>query len=1131
MPWGGTILNANAGFQDLFAAEQFRISRLQVFNWGTFSDVNSINISEQGFLLVGRSGSGKSTLLDAFSALLVPPRWVDFNAAAREAGKGRRDRSLVSYIRGAWAEQKDDVSGEIATRYLRTGTTWSALALSYQDLQENQVVLVQVFWLRGNANGPADVNRHYLIFQRPFDIKELQEFGQTNLDVRKLKLKFGDAFQTKEFSAYAERFRRLLGIESDKALHLLHKTQSAKNLGDLNTFLRDFMLDRPETFKAAEQLVNDFDELDAAHKAVVTARHQVETLAPAREKHQERESLLEQQSELKNLWDGTDSYSASRRMKLLGGAIRGLKTEAEGLQGEISRRQAAQQQDKDILLDLEIRHRQAGGDQVASLQREKSDLEEKSARCRKKFEQLRCACQELDRAIPETPHAFAELLGKARQELENWESGNSSMRDQRDELVVQKQESERLFRQSAVEVKGLERQASNIPAHMLDLRQEIAESIGVSESALPFVGELLEVKKDEVGWQGAIERVLHGFALSLLVNEQHYSALCGHLNGHHLGQRLVYYRTGEVERRQSRLSGPESLVLKLDIKPCIQSEWLKAELRHRFDYSCVENLPSFRRAERALTREGQVKHSKLRHEKDDRRKVDDRRAWILGFDNREKLILYRKQAQEYADTLAMLGEQIRESEARENSLRTRTLHCQSLVNLQWQEVDLASLLTGIDKLEQRIATALETNTELKEIARKIEQQKKRVQETDNQLGEVKVECRQVKNRIEEYANSLRELENDQDRIDLTSNQQQGLDARMEQLEKSVTLDNLDKLIRRVEQRLREEVDTLTPKLGKCEKFIEKQFDIFTTEWPAEAEGLDASLAAATDFFGKLMRLETDGLPAHEHRFFDLLKNQSNRNLAALSTYLSDARKRIMERMERVNDSLARVPFNRNLDQVSYLKIETADRQLPVVQEFKKEIRKTLYHVFSEDRELAESRFMSLRRLVKRLSSEELEDKRWRQAVLDVRQHMEFIGREFDESGVEVEVYRSGSGKSGGQRQKLTTTCLAAALRYQLGGIEHGVPKYAPVVLDEAFDKADNDFTTLAMNIFKNFGFQMIVATPFKSVMTLEPFIGGAGFVDISDRKESTVLMIEYDSERQRLDLSTKTRREVELEVS
>jgi uncharacterized protein YPO0396 len=66
---------------------------------------------------------------------------------------------------------------------------------------------------------------------------------------------------------------------------------------------------------------------------------------------------------------------------------------------------------------------------------------------------------------------------------------------------------------------------------------------------------------------------------------------------------------------------------------------LGPELRRRFDYACVDSIQSFRRADRALTREGQVKHSKTRHEKDDRRNASDRRHWVLGFDNREKLAL------------------------------------------------------------------------------------------------------------------------------------------------------------------------------------------------------------------------------------------------------------------------------------------------------------------------------------------------------------------------------------------------------------------------------------------------------------------------------------------------------------
>lgn len=94
-----------------------------------------------------------------------------------------------------------------------------------------------------------------------------------------------------------------------------------------------------------------------------------------------------------------------------------------------------------------------------------------------------------------------------------------------------------------------------------------------------------------------------------------------------------------------------------------------------------------------------------------------------------------------------------------------------------------------------------------------------------------------------------------------------------------------------------------------------------------------------------------------------------------------------------------------------------------------------------------------------------------------------------------------------------------------------LPDTLQVILDEAFDKADNEFTERAMKIFEKFGFQMIVATPLKSVMTLEPFIEGACFVDIRDRRHSGVLMIEYDSERQRLNLPGRSRDEAGLAVS
>jgi len=1105
----------------LFETDQFRMRRLQVFNWGTFSGLHDIPIAARGFLFVGPSGAGKTTLLDAFSALLVPPRWVDFNAAARELSRTGRDRNLVSYVRGAWAEQKDDESGEIATRYLRTGTTWSALALTYTNSQERTVVLVQLFWLRGNANGATDIKRHYLIIERPFDLREIKDF---DLDIRKLKQRYPEAFSREEFRPYSERFCRLLGIESELALRLLHKTQSAKNLGDLNSFLRDFMLDRPETFDAAERLVSEFAELNAAHQAVVTAREQVRTLTPSREQYGELQDLIVQQNHARDVKTGVDAYKETCRLALLQERIAALRVDLAAAQAESQRRTATLENERAALDDLKRQHRELGGDRIEQLETEKGGLERiRDERLRKRA-QVETSCKKLGWTLPDTPQRFAELTAQAAQEVERWQEQRLQRQQQQFTLVNQKAEKEKEFRAASEEVAALRRQPSNIPAHMLALRTIITRKLALPDTALPFVGELLEVTVREAAWRGAIERLLHGFALSLLVEERYYSPVSAYVNDAHLGGRLVYFRVGRVDEMVARPISANSVYHKLEIKEGAFAAWLEADLKNRFDYACVDSLQAFRAAERALTREGQVRHGKTRHEKDDRFAIDDRSHWVLGFDNREKLALFEQQAQRLADEVAGLDRTIRGLTAADAQQAERALTCRDLANFQWQEIDAVPLLERIGAIGQALREAREGAPALQEIAARIADQAGRVAQAERGMIAIQAQIQNLEKETHEKEERLRMLGQEPALTTLTPTQITELKARFGGLNQKLTLDNLDRAAQRVERALTDELEAMANRHNHLVRGIEECFAEFQRRWPMDAADMDATLHAATDFLAKLKRLETDGLPAHEHRFFELLRNQSHQNLAALSTYMSQARKTILDRMEVVNESLQQAQFNPG----TYLRIAASDRLLPEVQEFRQEIRQALSHAWTNDREQAESRFLILRGLVERLASQEAAERHWRETVLDVRLHVEFIGREVDLEGREVEVYRSGAGKSGGQRQKLATTCLAAALRYQLGTADQNLPVYAPVVLDEAFDKADNEFTALAMNIFANFGFQMIVATPLKSVMTLEPFIGGACFVHISERRHSSILMIEYDTEKQRLRLPEHAQSETQI---
>ena len=282
--------------------------------------------------------------------------------------------SVISYVQWlTWSEQKDDESGAIVTRYLRMGTTWSALALSYNNRLGQTVVLVQLFWVRGNANGrPLTSSATIWIFERPFDLREMKDF---DLDVRKLKQSFPDTFARDEFRSYCERFCSLVGIENEMALRLLHKTQSAKNLGDLNDLLRDFMLEKPDTFEVADRLVIEFAELSAAHQAVVTAREQVQVLTPAHEEYQRHQTYMLQKESLDQLYAGVNVYRENRRRVLLEDHLETLRVQAAGLDGDVRHHESMVANQQSGLRDLQQQHRDLGGDKIESWEVEKSELE------------------------------------------------------------------------------------------------------------------------------------------------------------------------------------------------------------------------------------------------------------------------------------------------------------------------------------------------------------------------------------------------------------------------------------------------------------------------------------------------------------------------------------------------------------------------------------------------------------------------------------------------------------------------------------------------------------------------------------------------------------------------------------
>ena len=133
--------------------------------------------------------------------------------------------------------------------------------------------------------------------------------------------------------------------------------------------------------------------------------------------------------------------------------------------------------------------------------------------------------------------------------------------------------------------------------------------------------------------------MLHGFALSMLVPDQHYRAVSDWINGRHLGARVVYYRVAEPARIRTGPAqlGPTRWPPSSSIKDTPFAVWLEHELAQRADPSASRRWPSSAGCPGRSPRPGQVKGKGGQHEKDDRRRIDDRAAYVLGWSNERKI--------------------------------------------------------------------------------------------------------------------------------------------------------------------------------------------------------------------------------------------------------------------------------------------------------------------------------------------------------------------------------------------------------------------------------------------------------------------------------------------------------------
>ncbi|MBI3898373.1 MAG: ATP-dependent exonuclease SbcCD, C subunit-like protein [Gammaproteobacteria bacterium] len=1101
----------------------FRLHRVEVYNWGTFhGKVWSLSPQGDNALLTGDIGSGKSTLVDAITSLLVPANKIIYNKAA---GADSKERTLKSYVLGYYKSERADNSLAARPVALRDQNSYSVILGHFRNEGfEQHVTLAQVFWIR---DGEGQPERFYVTADVWLTIAEhFAGFGTDIGDLKKRLRRTACVEIHDSFAAYGAAFRRRFGIGNEQALDLFNQTVSMKSIGNLTEFVRNHMLEPFPVEGRIEALVSHFNDLNRAHESVLKAKRQVAALEPLVADGERYTELLAQMESLRDCRDALKPWFAKLKSELLQKRLENLDADIERLTGRIavlSERRRDQHAQRD---DVKQAMAENGGDRIERIKTDILRLQEEKVRRLERAEKYNALAAALGLPAALDAESFMANVRQLQFEHEAMQDQQLQAQNAHTEAEVEFRQWRREHDDIAQEIASLRERRSNLPSDAIAIRQSLCDALSVAADDLPFAGELLQVRSEEKDWEGAAERLLRGFGLSLLVPDQHYADVAAWVDRTHLRGRLVYFRVRDRDGVSLPALPPQSLVRKLAVKPDSPFyRWLDAEVARRFDYACCDNLEQFRRETQAITRAGQIKGRAERHEKDDRHRLDDRTRYILGWSNAAKIAALEKKAAGFAVRVQTIADRIGALQKTRSECEKRLRQASQMeVYTDFRELDWRLPTLDIEQLEREKQQLERASDVLRTLQQQLDALDKVCADVDSELKEAEREQavaqskRQEAIRLFDEACAIWQVLP----AEVAARHFPLLDAmRLEAIgDQRLTVESCDNRQTDMREWLQAKLDAEQKKIDRLRDKIIDAMRSYKNSHQIETQEVDVSVDAMGTYRQMLLQLNTDDLPRFEVRFKQLLNENTIREVANFQAQLNRERQEIRERIETINNSLRAIDYNPG----RYIVLLAEPSPDADVRDFQQQLRACTEGALtgSDDEQYTEAKFLEVKAIVERFrgrdGTAEL-DRRWTRKVTDVRNGFVFSASErWRDDDAEHEHYSDAGGKSGGQKEKLAYTVLAASLAYQFG-LEWGEQRsrsFRFVVIDEAFGRGSDESARYGLELFKRLNLQLLIVTPLQKIHIIEPFVASVGFVHNADGRQSLLRHLtieEYRAEK------------------
>jgi uncharacterized protein YPO0396 len=1107
--------------EDPYSAVQFRICQIQILNWGAYAGLQTVAVARSGTAILGPSGRGKSTLLDAMASVILPnPQ--EFNQAARDDRRGKRERTVYSYARGHTDQRQDQNRRSATTNYLRPpgGPGFpSGAAITWATDDGRRVTSFRLVWVGPDADGPEAINAAtvYGFVHDSFDLAQLHginavrqgasPLSKTSLE-RLVDVRRGDLVDPSQARVHA-KMRTVMGMgatdESQRlAMQLLRRAQASKGIFSINALFKEFVLTEPLALARWDTALEAYREASRLYDEFETARRRTDTLKPLPDLAEKyRSAGADYSAKHRMLFSDGDSPSrievwhAGQVVEWAAVAVednRLAKAQVDEDYASAARKADAANQREQNTID---RITAAGGDRseaiVAKLDSERKTLNrlnEERDRFTNRLSVFGLGLPTSSGDVTLTHTSLEQVSTRDTEGLKDATEAATQASGRLWKLRNDVKEKER-------ELTRVRERRSLIPEDADTRRNRIAADLGLDTDRIRYAGELLQVKTEHSRWEAAVVGLLLPLSSTLLVDSRDFGRVRRYVHDHDMqGTITITSADSGAPGRPPTAGGVPML---LDIADHTFSGWLANELNETVNYLCVETeaeldtrTPTWARG--CITPAGMRTGARGRFTKDDRRL---RYPW-LGWDTRRLLKELADELESLKRELQSAGSAADEAGRLRDSVRDRLSELGALHReLTWDKIDATASLDRIVELERELAEASSPHvTDLKKLlkeqrektieatreARRLEDEQKRL---DRENGELAAASDDAKRRLK-TAPPLTDEEHTAlmfTRFDKPADPK-GVAA---------------SLVAAVED-LRRQIERHKDDREKHEATIVAHISAYRNLDERTARETDGTIDSLPALLAVYRQLVTDDLPRAKGAWLAKVDDDMNRQLRGVLVQIDEDARTIKRGLEPINDVLRHVRFRQD----ATLSIEPVERPSSDLKEFRQIISKYTSNTvgLNAEREAdqIEKSFTRLRKHLAKLDDQSRAGDSWRRRVFDAREHVEFQAIETRPDGVKV-IHDGVSGMSGGEGQELIAFILGAALRFRLGEGHEGPPSYASIILDEGFVKADSDYTGRALSALSALGFQLIVGAPREKATAFEDHVESVAYinVDVDDR--------------------------------